>query len=112
MDTQTASASLPIACNLSGDELQARSGAVEALFASVSQVRELPDGYDFAFPADANTAHTLLDFIMEERACCPFFTFTLNFATPHEAIWLALRGGEGVKDFVRQGFLAATTNRE
>jgi len=110
METQSASAPLPIACNLSADDLQARSGTVEALFASVTQARELPDGYDFAFAADAATAHTLLDFIMEERACCPFFTFTLNFAAPHDAIWLALRGGEGVKDFVRQGFLAATGN--
>ncbi|HEV8193103.1 MAG TPA: hypothetical protein VGP82_16700 [Ktedonobacterales bacterium] len=111
METLSASTPLPIACNLSADELQARHGEVEALFAAASGVRELLDGYDFAFPADAQAAHALLDFIVEERACCPFFTFTLTFAAPHDAIWLALRGGEGVKDFVRGSFLTVTSVR-
>jgi hypothetical protein len=109
METQLDSIPLPIACNLSADELQARHGDVEALFAAVSRVRELPDGYDFAFPADAQAAHALLDFIVEERACCHFFTFALTFATPHDAIWLALRGGEDVKEFVRGSFLTVTS---
>jgi hypothetical protein len=102
---------LPIACKLSGADLQSRQGAVDALFNAVSQVRELPEGYAFAFPADANTAHALLDFVMEERECCPFFTFTLTFAAPHEAIWLGLQGGEDVKEFVRASFPMADASR-
>src|SRR5262245_11539904 len=109
METQPDSTRLPLACTLSADELQARHGDVAALFAAISRVRELPDGYDSAFPADAQAAHALLDFIVEERACCPFFTFTLSFIAPHDTIWLALRGGEDVKEFVRTSFLTVAS---
>ncbi len=108
MESRPSDTVLPIACKLSSDELRARRGGLETLFGAVRQVRELPDGYEFAFPADATTARALLDFITEERECCSFFTFTLTFATPHDAIWLSLQGREGVKDFVRGGFGAIT----
>jgi hypothetical protein len=92
-----------LACALSADDQQLREQDVAALFQQAARVRELPDGYAFAFPAGADSAHALLDFIVAERACCPFFTFELSFAAPHKAIWLTLKGEEGVK-----AMLAAT----
>jgi hypothetical protein len=97
---------LPIACSLSADELRARGDEVAGLFGHVARVQELPDGYAFAFAGDASRAHDLLDFVVAERACCPFFTFDLTFPSPHELVWLQLRGGAGVKDFVREAALA------
>jgi hypothetical protein len=67
-------------------------------------VQELPDGYRFAFPAEADGVRDLVEFILSERACCPFFTFDLTLASPHESVWLSLRGGEGVKEFVAASF--------
>lgn len=43
---------------------------------------------------------TLLDFIVEERACCRFFTFELTFPAPHDTLWLTLSGGDTVKDLI------------
>jgi hypothetical protein len=96
---------LPVACTLSAAELRARGEDVVApLFTRVQHMYELPDGYRFAFPADAASVHDLLEFIVSERECCPFFTFELAFPSPHQSVWLSLRGGAGVKEFVAGSF--------
>jgi hypothetical protein len=97
---------IPIACSLTADELGARGLENAALFARAQSVSELPDGFRFTFPAGEDNARDLLAFIREEAACCPFFTFELTFPSPHQAIWLALRGREGVKEILRVGFIA------
>jgi hypothetical protein len=98
---------LPIACNLSADDLRARGdGMVGPLFARAQRFEETGDGYSFAFPAEADSARELLEFILSERACCPFFTFELAFPTGDQLLWLTLRGGEGVKEFVAGSFAA------
>lgn len=98
---------LPVACILSAAELRARGeDVVTPLFARAQRLQELPDGYRFAFAAEADGVRDLLEFILSERACCPFFTFELTFASPHQFVWLSLRGGEGVKEFVAESFAA------
>jgi len=96
---------LPLACTLSAAELRERGdGVVAPLFARVQRIEETPDGYCFAFPAEAEGVRDLMEFILSERDCCPFFTFELGFPSPHESVWLTLRGGEGVKEFVAGSF--------
>jgi hypothetical protein len=104
LTTDTAS-DLPLACTLSAAELRERGDEVVApLFAHVQRMEETPDGYCFAFPAEVEGVRDLLEFILSERDCCPFFTFELGFPSPHESVWLTLRGGEGVKEFVAGSF--------
>ncbi|HEV2457287.1 MAG TPA: hypothetical protein VGS80_02905 [Ktedonobacterales bacterium] len=95
-------AEIPLACSLSSDELRERGVENAALFACAHTVRELADGYSFAFAAGAAMAGDLLAFVQAEAACCPFFTFELAFPSPHQTIWLTVRGREGVKDIVRE----------
>ena len=96
---------LPVACNLSAAELHVRGeDEVAPLFARATGLYELPDGYRFTFPAEADCVRDLLEFTLSERSCCPFFTFELTFPSPHQAVWLTLRGGEGVKEFVAGSF--------
>lgn len=96
---------IPVACTLSAAELRNRGEDVVApLFARAQSVQELPDGYRFAFSPEAETVRDLLEFVLSERACCPFFTFELTFAVPHQCVWLTLRGGDGVKEFVSGSF--------
>jgi hypothetical protein len=89
---------MPIACSLSVDELRVRTEENAALFGHAREVRELPDGYRFAFPPDL--AEQVMAFVLAERACCPFFTFELSLPTPHQVILLSVRGREGVKAVV------------
>ena len=95
------SVDVPLACSLTADELQVRSEENTSLFDRADDVQELPDGYRFAFPAGEDEAQCLLQFVLAERACCPFFTFELTFASPHQSIQLTVRGREGVKEIVR-----------
>jgi hypothetical protein len=96
---------LPVACTLSAAELRERGEDVVApLFARAQRLQETPDGYRFAFPGAADGVRELVEFILSERDCCPFFTFELSFPSPHESVWLTLRGGEGAKEFVAGSF--------
>ena len=95
-----------LACSLSPAELEVRGGEISALANHVRAMEDLPDGYRFAFPAEAGGLPDLVAFILAERACCPFFTFELTFPSPHRDIWLAIRGREGVKEIVYDGFVS------
>ena len=94
------SLALPIACSLTSDELSQRGEELDVLFARAIDAREYPDGYGFAFPAESNEARALLDFVLFERACCPFFTFSLAFPSPHTTVWLTVRGAEEAKSML------------
>ncbi len=88
----------PLACSLSAEELRARSYENSSRFARAQEVQELADGYTFTFPA--GEAQDLLEFVLAERSCCPFFTFELVFPSPHQVIYLTVRGASGVKEIV------------
>lgn len=90
----------PIACNLTGAELAERGDEVKNLFDETEEVRELEDGYAFRFSGSDAMAPRLLEFTLEERRCCPFFTFELVFEPKLGAIWVHLRGSAAVKEFV------------
>jgi hypothetical protein len=95
---------LPIACTLSAEDQRQRTEEITALFEHVTAVRETPMGYAFAFPAGTDWAHALLDYIVEELACCPFITFELTFSMPHDRIWLTLSGGDNIKELIGDMF--------
>jgi hypothetical protein len=98
-------ATLPIACNLTGEDLAKRGDEIEReLFKSVEEVRELSDGLAYRFPANGPWPQKTLNFIEEERKCYPFFIFELLFEPGEGPMWLHLRGGEGVKEFIQVGF--------
>ena len=96
---------VPVACSLTEAELEVRGDENAELFAHARTVEELADGYRFSFPADDDGVPALLQFILAERACCPFFTFELQFPSPHQAVWLAIRGNEEAKAIVRDGLV-------
>lgn len=100
IEQERAVAETPIACNLSGAELAERGDEVGGLFKAVEQVRELADGYAFRFSGSDAIAAQLLAFTLEERRCCPFFTFELVFEPNQGPIWVHLRGSASIKEFV------------
>jgi hypothetical protein len=99
------SGEIPLACSLTSAELEVRGEENGALFAHATAVEELPDGYRFAFPAEAESATAILRFVLAERDCCPFFTFDLAFTPPHQAIWLTIGGSEAIKGIVQDTVL-------
>ncbi len=95
---------IPIACALSGRDLDGRRDEVQDLIAAAAEVAELPDGYAFRFPAEDPWPARLLAFVQAERRCCPFFTFELVFEPNQGPLWLRLRGSAAIKAFVRDTF--------
>jgi hypothetical protein len=64
-------------------------------------VRELPDGYEFSFPADSKTFAMLAEWTDQERMCCPFFDIDLHVEREGGPLRLRLTGRPGTKEFIR-----------
>ncbi len=92
----------PLACDLhalNATEQKRRQALAERLHAAGQEVRELPDGYAFRFPADLYLV--VANFVALERRCCPFFRFEMDLEADGGPLWLRITGRAGVKDFVR-----------
>ncbi len=74
----------------------------QALFASVRERKELPNGYAFRLPATAMV--DAARWVSLERRCCPFFAFELNQASHDGPLWLKVTGAAGIKTFIRAEF--------
>lgn len=71
---------------------------------SLREIRELPNGYEFAFATDKDTYQVLSTWMFQERLCCPFFDLELRIDREGGSTWLRLTGRDGVKDFMREEF--------
>lgn len=95
-----------ITCRRDGDAFNPHEGhrhreLLEQIQASIQEVVELPDGYAFRFPSEAEQILILAEFITLERRCCLFFNFKLEIESNNGPLWLRLTGGEGVKEFLK-----------
>ena len=72
-----------------------------ALRAAHQRIRELSDGFEFAFPADTATFRLVAEWAAGAHLCCPFFDIDLRLEREGDALWLRLTGRDGVKQFVR-----------
>ncbi len=94
----------PFACVMDAIEPNKRGqhiATAKHLFHSVSEIRELPDGYAFLLPNKSDALPEVAEFISLEKLCCPFFGFILEVEPEGGAVWLHLTGREGVKPFIR-----------
>lgn len=101
---------LPIACDPSAltEEQQARWMIVgKQMYQAIREVRDLPNGYAFRLPNDADTLLMIAEDLSFERLCCPFLRFTLELEPGHGPVWLSFTGGEGAKEFLRLSFESA-----
>lgn len=115
-DEVEATGESPIACDMGAIDPGLRAGHVTTgahLFRAAEEIRELPDGYAFRLPADADTLLKVAEFISLERLCCPFLGFALEVEPEGGPIWVRLTGREGVKEFIREevgGLLGGAIN--
>jgi hypothetical protein len=98
-----------IACNLKAidaAELDAHVALAQAVFSpsTILETKETVRGYAFRMPLETAMLHKAIDFIANERLCCPFFTFTLVVG---EAFWLELSGSDEVKEYIKVNLIPA-----
>ena len=95
----------PFACNALALSPEIRKRHFEelepALLKLTKSMRELPDGYEFEFPADNSTYQLLTEWAFQERLCCPFFDIELRFDREGGPLWLRLTGRPGTKEFIK-----------
>ena len=105
----------PIACDmsvLSPAQREIHISTSRDLFASLKQIRELSDGYEFRLDG-SNVIVKAAEFILLEKLCCPFLNFGLEVEAENGPVWVRLTAREGVKAFVREennGLLGAAIN--
>ncbi|MFL5608710.1 MAG: hypothetical protein ACJ8AD_19800 [Gemmatimonadaceae bacterium] len=92
----------PLACvpgAIPARERAAHFALLTRLFGRSARSRErLPDGYRYRFDGDA--LDDLTAFVVNERRCCPFLSFTLEIGPSEGPILLQLTGPAGVHEFL------------
>lgn len=108
MKTQTMTENkTPFACNMAAFNAEQKKRVLDLLKelkTKRQEVKELPDGYAFRYAMDSDTFRKAAEFITLERLCCPFFEFELAAEKADGAMWLRLKGREGVKEFIKIEF--------
>ncbi len=69
--------------------------------------QELSDGYAFELDPKQVSLAEVAEWVVDERKCCPFFTFEIGVEGKTGALTLSLKGREGVKPFIRMEFHVA-----
>jgi hypothetical protein len=104
-DAPVATKASPFACNrlaLTAAQRQRQFGELGPTLRSMRKsVQELPDGYDFEFPADPATVQLVAEWASGERLCCPFFEIQLRLEPEGGPLWLRLTGRSGTKEFIK-----------
>jgi hypothetical protein len=95
----------PFACNrlaLTSEQRKRHFDELGPKLVSLKKsVRELPNGYEFEFPAAASTFQLVAEWVIGERACCPFFDIDMRLEREGGSLRLSLTGREGVKQFIQ-----------
>ena len=95
----------PLACNALALSPEVRKRHFEqvgpALLKLKKSMRELPDGYEFEFPASKSAYQLVTEWAFDERLCCPFLEIGLRFDREGGPLWLRLTGRPGTKEFIK-----------
>jgi hypothetical protein len=93
---------IPIAC-VRGEFGEADRERHRSLLADlrlvVQEIRELPEGLSFRFPAEAIPA--VAELMSIERRCCPFLELRLEARGSEPHVWLTLEGPAGTKEVLK-----------
>lgn len=95
----------PLACNALALSPEARKRHFDevgpALLKLKKSTRELPNGYEFEFPASRSAYQLLTEWAFDERLCCPFLDIDLRFDRENGPLWLRLTGRPGTREFIK-----------
>jgi hypothetical protein len=93
--------SLPIACEPgvfpSKADFDTHLAEGRRLLAAALERCELPRGWALRLPNDDETLLAVARWTVEERRCCPFFTFDIEREPEPGALWLRITGPDGAK---------------
>lgn len=92
---------LPIACELTPAELEARrKGLLPGLLAQAAERVALDHGFRWRFAPSTEVLMAAVKTIDAERQCCRFLKFTLTVEPDAGDVWLEVTGPEGTRQFI------------
>lgn len=91
-----------LVCRLTGPELTKRKIKLQKeVFARVQQVEEVNEGYIFHFPDDDKLLLRIMDYMLTEKQCCPFFRYDLGIKANGEGVILKVSGTPEAKETLK-----------
>lgn len=97
---------VPVACTLDETETERRRDWVEeTLVASIRDVEERADGYEFVFDGDEDVLEAASTFVRREANCCAFAQFRIDVPQGFDEVRLLFAGPDGTKDLLETGLL-------
>jgi hypothetical protein len=91
---------VPVACNwaaLTAEQQERQRTLLGQLRVDVEEVRELTDGYAFRHSPARSVLLAIVEFVANERLCCPFFEFGITIERDGGPVWLRMTGDEEAK---------------
>ena len=77
-------------CTLPAPEFRQRRVEIQSYLDAAAAITRLPDGVELSFAPSPELAHSLIDFILFERACCRSLTYELRSEPDHSRLTLRL----------------------
>ena len=98
---------LPVACELSASEIEARrDGLLPGLLVQAQERLRLSNGFRWRFAPSGELLAAAAKTIDAERQCCRFLKFVFTIEPGLGAMWLEITGPQGTTEFL------ATFSRE
>jgi hypothetical protein len=94
-------------CNIKALSLAERAHQkqlTDKLIASRTQIVETPKGYEFQFDPATVSLGEVVEWVVTEEKCCPFYYFHIDLEREGNLVCLGLTGQEGIKQFIRAEF--------
>jgi hypothetical protein len=92
---------LPIACELTPAELEARrQGLSQELLAQATERVPLSNGFRWRFAPSTKVLMAAVQTIDAERLCCRFLKFVLTTEPGGGDVWLEVTGPVGTREFL------------
>jgi hypothetical protein len=92
---------LPIACDLTPAEIEARrEGLLPGLVAQALERLALSNGFRWRFAPSGDLLAAAVKTVDAERQCCRFLKFVLTVEPEGGPIWLEIPGPQGTVEFL------------
>ena len=96
---------IPVACHLNDAEFRVREAMLLDRFReAVIKTQEIPSGYSYELPFSDCSLLLLADFILLEKECCSFLSFSIQVNAGDRTVSFILSGPNGAKDLIKDLF--------
>ena len=92
-----------IQCNLISDDLLERKSILkEQIFLKMRSREENSDGITYYFQDDTKLLESVMEHMLIEKACCPFFKFDLSILPFDGGFALRISGSEAALEIIKE----------